>query len=215
MPEVHIVAQARDEFGKGAARRIRREGLVPAVLYGHGTETRHLTLPGHQLMLALKTPNVLLYLDGLGKGSEIALPKAVQRDPIKGVLEHVDLILVRRGEKVTVEVPVRVTGQISTAEDGMLNQQLIQIPLEADATNIPQGIDVDVTGMEVGQSVHASDLKLPAGVSLQVDPETLVLAVIARTAEAAEEEEEGAAEVPEAPEAVAEGAPAREGEQAG
>jgi len=215
VPEVHIVAQARDEFGKGAARRIRREGLVPAVLYGHGTETRHLTLPGHQLMLALKTPNVLLYLDGLGKGSEIALPKAVQRDPIKGVLEHVDLILVRRGEKVTVEVPVRVTGQISTAEDGMLNQQLIQIPLEADATNIPQGIDVDVTGMEVGQSVHASDLKLPAGVSLQVDPETLVLAVIARTAEAAEEEEEGAAEVPEAPEAVAEGAPAREGEQAG
>jgi large subunit ribosomal protein L25 len=214
VPEVHIVAQARDEFGKGAARRIRREGLVPAVLYGHGTETRHLTLPGHQLMLALKTPNVLLYLDGLGKGSEIALPKAVQRDPIKGVLEHVDLILVRRGEKVTVEVPVRVTGQISTAEDGMLNQQLIQIPLEADATNIPQGIDVDVTGMEVGQSVHASDLKLPAGVSLQVDPETLVLAVIARTAEAAEEEE-GAAEVPEAPEAVAEGAPAREGEQAG
>jgi large subunit ribosomal protein L25 len=214
VPEVHIVAQARDEFGKGAARRIRREGLVPAVLYGHGTETRHLTLPGHQLMLALKTPNVLLYLDGLGKGSEIALPKAVQRDPIKGVLEHVDLILVRRGEKVTVEVPVRVTGQISTAEDGMLNQQLIQIPLEADATNIPQGIDVDVTGMEVGQSVHASDLKLPPGVSLQVDPETLVLAVIARTAEAAEEEE-GAAEVPEALEAVAEGAPAREGEQAG
>jgi large subunit ribosomal protein L25 len=214
VPEVHIAAQTRDEFGKGAARRIRRDGLVPAVLYGHGTETRHLTLPGHQMMLALKTPNVLLYLDGLGKGSEIALPKAVQRDPIKGVLEHVDLILVRRGEKVTVEVPVRVTGQISTADDGMLNQQLIQIPLEADATNIPQGIDVDVTGMEVGQSVHASDLKLPRGVSLQVDPETLVLAVIARTAEAPEEEE-GAAEVPEAPEAVAAEAAGGDREQAG
>jgi large subunit ribosomal protein L25 len=213
VPEVHITAQTRDEFGKGAARRIRREGLVPAVLYGHGTDTRHLTLPGHQLMLALKTPNVLLYLDGLGKGSEIALPKAVQRDPIKGVLEHVDLILVRRGEKVTVEIPVRVTGQISTADDGMLNQQLIQIPLEADATNIPQGIDVDVTDMEVGQSVHASDLKLPPGVSLQVDPETLVLAVIARTAEAPEEEE--AAEAAEVPEAVADATPAREGEQAG
>ena len=216
MPEVHIAAQTRDEFGKGAARRIRRAGLVPAVLYGHGTETRHLNLPGHELMLALKTPNVLLYLDGLGKGSEIALPKAVQRDPIKGVLEHVDLILVRRGEKVTVEIPVRVTGQISAADDGMLNQQLIQIPLEADATNIPQGIDVDVTDMQVGQSVHAGDLKLPPGVSLQVEPETLVLAVIARTAEAPEEEEAAeAAEVPEAPEAVAEGAPAREGEQAG
>jgi large subunit ribosomal protein L25 len=214
VPEVHIAARTRDEFGKGAARRIRRDGLVPAVLYGHGTETRHLTLPGHQMMLALKTPNVLLYLDGLGKGSEIALPKAVQRDPIKGVLEHVDLILVRRGEKVTVEVPVRVTGQISTADDGMLNQQLVQIPLEADATNIPQGIDVDVTGLEVGQSVHASDLRLPRGVSLQVDPETLVLAVIARTAEAPEEEE-GAAEVPEAPEAVAAEAAGGDREQAG
>ena len=212
MPEVHITAQTRDEFGKGAARRSRREGLVPAVLYGHGTDTRHLNLPGHQRMLALKTPNVLLYLDGLGKGSEIALPKAVQRDPIKGVLEHVDLILVRRGEKVTVEIPVRVTGQISTADDGMLNQQLIQIPLEADATNIPQGIDVDVTDMEVGQSVHASDLKLPPGVSLQVDPETLVLAVSARTAEAPEEE---AAEAAEVPEAVAEVAAAGDGEQAG
>src|SRR5215469_17414625 len=106
--EVRIAAEARTEFGKGAARRSRREGRVPAVLYGHGTETRHLSLPGHDLMLALKTPNVLLYLDGLKNGSEIALPKAVQRDPIKGYLEHVDLILVRRGEKVTVEVPLRV-----------------------------------------------------------------------------------------------------------
>jgi large subunit ribosomal protein L25 len=208
VPEVHIAAQTRDEFGKGAARRIRSEGLVPAVLYGHGTETRHLTLPGHQLMLALKTPNVLLYLDGLGKSSEIALPKAVQRDPIKGVLEHVDLILVRRGEKVTVEIPLRVTGEIAIG-DGMINQQLIQIPLEADATNIPQAIDVDVTDLEVGQSVHASDLKLPPGVSLQVEPETLVLAVIARTTEESAEED---AEAPEVPEAVADQATAREGE---
>jgi large subunit ribosomal protein L25 len=210
VPEVHIAAQTRDEFGKGAARRIRREGLVPAVLYGHGTETRHLTLPGHELMLALKTPNVLLYLDGLNKGSEIALPKAVQRDPIKGVLEHVDLILVRRGEKVTVEVPLRVTGEIAPGE-GMLDQQLVQIPVEAEATNIPQGIDVDVEGMEVGAAVHAGDLKLPRGVSLQVDPETLVLHVVARQAEAAEEE---AAEAPEVPEAVAAEA-AGGGEQAG
>jgi large subunit ribosomal protein L25 len=208
VPEVHIAAQTRDEFGKGAARRIRSEGLVPAVLYGHGTETRHLTLPGHQLMLALKTPNVLLYLDGLGKSSEIALPKAVQRDPIKGILEHVDLILVRRGEKVTVEIPLRVTGEIAIG-DGMINQQLIQIPLEADATNIPQAIDVDVTGLEVGQSVHASDLKLPPGVTLQVEPETLVLAVIARTTEESAEED---AEAPEVPEAVADQATAREGE---
>jgi large subunit ribosomal protein L25 len=211
VPEVHIAAETRTEFGKGAARRFRREGRVPAVLYGHGTETRHLSLPGHELMLALKTPNVLLYVDGLSKGSEIALPKAVQRDPVRGFIEHVDLILVRRGEKVTVEIPVRVTGQIA-AGDGMLNQQLVQIPLEADATNIPQGIDVDVTGMEVGQSVHASDLKLPAGITLQVDPETLVLAVIARSAEEPAEE---AAEAPEVPEAVADQAAAGDGEQSG
>ena len=211
MPEVHIAAQARDEFGKGAARRIRRAGQVPAVLYGHGTDTRHLTLPGHELMLALKTPNVLLYLDGLKNGSEIALPKAVQRDPIKGFLEHVDLILVRRGEMVTVEVPIRVTGDI--APDGVLDQQLVQIPLEADATSIPQGIEVDVEGMEIGSAVHASDLKLPRGVSLQVDPETLVLHVVAQRT--AEEPEEEAAEAAEVPEAVADQAPAGDGEQDG
>jgi large subunit ribosomal protein L25 len=207
VPEVHITAQTRDEFGKGAARRIRREGLVPAVLYGHGTETRHLTLPGHELMLALKTPNVLLYLDGLTKGSEIALPKAVQRDPIRGFLEHVDLILVRRGEKVTVEVPLRVSGDIDP--DGMLEQSLVQIPVEAEATSIPQGIDVDVEGMEIGSAIHASDLKLPRGVSLQVDPETLVLHVVAQPTAPPEEEAEAA----EVPEAVAEQAAAGNGEE--
>jgi large subunit ribosomal protein L25 len=212
VPEVHIAAETRTEFGKGAARRTRRAGRVPAVLYGHGTETRHLSLPGHQLMLALKTPNVLLYLDGLKNGSEIALPKAVQRDPIKNVIEHVDLILVRRGEKVTVEVPIRVTGDI--APDGMLDQQLVQIPVEAEATSIPQGIDVDVDGMEVGAAVHAGDLKLPRGVTLQVDPETLVLHVITHAVHE-ELEEEAAEAAPEAPEAVADEAAGGEGEQAG
>ena len=211
MPEVHIAAETRTEFGKGAARRTRREGRVPAVLYGHGTETRHLSLPGHELMLALKTPNVLLYLDGLKNGGEIALPKAVQRDPIKNVIEHVDLILVRRGEKVTVEVPIRVTGDI--APDGMLDQQLVQIAVEAEATSIPQGIDVDVDGMEVGAAVHAGDLKLPRGVSLQVDAETLVLHVVAHTVH--EEAAEEAGEAPEVPEAVADQAAAGDGEQAG
>jgi large subunit ribosomal protein L25 len=219
VPEVKIAAETRSEFGKGAARRIRREGKVPAVLYGHGTETRHLTLPGHAMMLALKTPNVLLRLDGLRNGSEIALPKAVQRDPIKGFLEHVDLILVRRGEKVTVDVPVRVSGEIAPGE-GMLNQLLVQIPVEADATNIPQGIDVDVEGLELGQAVHASDLRLPPGVTLQVEPDTLVLAVIAQqVSEEPEAEEEAAEGAPEAPEALAETADAGdrpgEGEQAG
>ena len=214
MPEVKIAAEARTEFGKGAARRSRREGKVPAVLYGHGTETRHLSLPGHDLMLALKTPNVLLRLEGLANGSEIALPKAVQRDPVKGFLEHVDLILVRRGEKVTVEVPIRVSGDIAPG-DGMLNQQLVQIPVEADATNIPQGIDVDVEGMEIGQAVHASDLKLPPGVTLQVDPETLVLHVIAQQVAEEPEAEEAAEAAPEAPEAVAEAPAAGEGRSEG
>jgi large subunit ribosomal protein L25 len=200
VPEVKIAAEARTEFGKGAARRSRRDGRVPAVLYGHGTDTRHLSLPGHDLMLALKTPNVLLRLDGLKNGSEIALPKAVQRDPVRGFIEHVDLILVRRGEKVTIEVPIRITGEIAPGE-GMLNQQLVQIPVEADATNIPQGIDVDVEGMDIGQAVHASDLTLPEGVTLQVEPDTLVLHVIAQ--QGGEPEEETAEGAPEAPEALA------------
>jgi large subunit ribosomal protein L25 len=207
VPEVKIAAETRSEFGKGAARRIRREGKVPAVLYGHGTETRHLILPGHDMMLALKTPNVLLRLEGLKNGSEIALPKAVQRDPLKGFIEHVDLILVRRGEKVTVEVPLRVSGEIAPG-DGMLNQLLVQIPVEADATNIPQGIEVDVEGMELGQAVHASDLRLPPGVTLQVEPDTLVLHVIAQQVAEEPEEEEAAEGVPAAPEALAETADA-------
>jgi large subunit ribosomal protein L25 len=205
VPEVRIAAETREEFGKGAARQFRREGRVPAVLYGHGTETRHLSLPSHDLMMALKTPNVLLRLEGLKHGSEIALPKAVQRNPIRGIIEHVDLILVRQGEKVTVEVPIRVTGNI--APDGLLEQQLVQISVEAEATNIPQAIDIDVEGMEIGSMVHAGDLVLPRGVSLQADPEVLVLHVAAQSAA-----EEPAAEAPEVPEAVE---AASEGEQAG
>jgi large subunit ribosomal protein L25 len=212
VPEVKIAAEARTEFGKGAARRSRREGKVPAVLYGHGTDTRHLTLPGHALMLALKTPNVLLRLEGLQRGADLALPKSVQRDPVRGFLEHVDLILVRSGEKVTVEVPIRVTGEIAPG-DSLLNQQIVQIPVEADATNIPQGIDVDVEGMDIGDAVHASDLKLPPGVTLQVEPDTLVLHVIAQQAaeepEAAEGEGEG--EVPESVDSVAD--ESRDGEE--
>jgi large subunit ribosomal protein L25 len=210
VPEVHIATEARTEFGKGAARRSRRAGRVPAVLYGHGTETRHLSLPGHDLMLALKTPNALLRLEGLKGGSAIALPKAVQRDPVRNEIEHVDLILVRRGEKVTVEVPVRVTGEVFSG--GLLDQQLVQIPVEAEATNIPQGIDVDVEGMLVGQAIHAGDLKLPSGVTLQVEPDILVLHVLGPQAEEEEEAAEGA-EVPEPVGEAAEGS--SEGEQAG
>jgi len=177
VPEVRIAAEPRNEFGKGAARRTRRAGKVPAVLYGHGTDPRHLALPGHELMLALKTPNVLIRLDGLPGGAELALPKAVQRDPLKGFLEHVDLLVVTRGEKVTVEVPIHISGEILPG--GLLDQQLVQIPIEAEATRIPQAIEVDLTGMDLGSAVHAGDLKLPSGSTLATDPDLLVLHVIA------------------------------------
>ncbi len=196
MPEVKIAAEVREEFGKGAARRARAEGRVPAVLYGHGTQTRHLTLPGHDLMLALKTPNVLIRLDGLNSGSALALPKAVQRDVVKGFIEHVDLILVRRGEKVTVDVPIQVTGDIQSG--GVLDQQIVQVTVEAEATHIPQGIEVDVEGMEIGAAIHAGDLKLPAGTTLQVEPDTLVLHVVAPQSEESADAESDA-ETPPAP----------------
>lgn len=211
MPEVHIAATPRTEFGKGAARRERRSGRVPAVLYGHGTQTRHVSLPGHDVLLALRTANVLIRLHGLESGGELALPKAVQRDPIKGTVEHVDLLLVRRGEKVTVDIPVTVTGEV--APEGLLDQQLIQISVEADATRIPPGIEVSVEGMEVGASVHASDLDLPRGVTLATEPETLVLHVIAAPTAAQMEAELGVTA-----EAAAEGEvpePVGDGEQAG
>jgi large subunit ribosomal protein L25 len=214
VPEVRIAAEPRTEFGKGAARRTRRDGRVPAIIYGHGTDTRHITLPGHDLMMALKTPNVLIRVDGLPGGNQLALPKAIQRDPIKGSVQHVDLIMVRRGEKVTVEVPVHVTGEVFSG--GLLDQQLIQIPVEAEATNIPQAFEVNVEGMEVGTAVHAGELSLPAGVTLAVEPETLVLHVLAAiTAEQLEADlgetpaAEEAGEVPPSPEA---GEPAAEGE---
>ncbi len=135
MSEVRIPAEPRTEFGKGAARRIRRAHKVPAVLYGHGAAPRHIALPGHELMLALKTPNVLLSLD-LGDGQrELALPRDVQRDPVKGFLEHVDLVAVARGEKVLVEVPVAVTGEPAAGALTVIDHQTISV--EAEATHIP------------------------------------------------------------------------------
>jgi large subunit ribosomal protein L25 len=207
VPEVRIQAEPRTEFGKGAARRTRRAGRVPAVIYGHGAQTRHLSLPEHEIMLALKTQNALIRLEGLGRAG-LALPKAVQRDPLKGTIAHVDLIEVRRGEKVTVEIAVRVAGDVFAG--GLLDQQLMTVSVEAEATNIPTGVDVDVEGMEIGTSVHAKDLVLPDGTTLSTDPEALVLHVVEPAAEAAVEAEEaaeqaqGAEEVPAPVEAAAE-----------
>jgi large subunit ribosomal protein L25 len=194
--EVRIAAETRTEFGKGAARKIRRASKVPAVLYGHGIDPKHLTLPGHELLLALRTPNVLIRLEGEGV-NELALPKGVQRDPIRGFYEHVDLLLVKSGEKVTVDIPVTTIGDI--APGGLLDQQLISVSVESEATHIPTGVEVDITGLEIGAVVTAGDLKLPQGTSLIAEPETVVLQVTnvptaAETEEAVEGAEGGAAE---------------------
>jgi large subunit ribosomal protein L25 len=206
--EVRIAAEPRTEFGKGAARRTRRAGKVPAVLYGHGTDPQHISLPGHDLMLALKTPNVLLTIEGLGNGSELALPKDVQRDPIKGFLEHVDLLLVKRGEKVVVDLPVNVIGDVVAG--GQVAQTVVEISVETEATHIPESVDLDITGLAVDTQVLAKDLKLPSGTTLAADEDTLILQISDATAATSAEPEAGVEE------AAAEGAGAEgEGEPAG
>ncbi|MFJ9819852.1 50S ribosomal protein L25/general stress protein Ctc [Streptomyces sp. NPDC101151] len=198
MSEVKIAAATRTEFGKGAARRIRRDSKVPGVLYGHGSDPLHLTLPGHELLLALRTPNVLISLDIDGKTNELAIPKSVQRDPIKGFLEHVDLLLVKRGEKVTVEIPVHAEGEL--APGGFLLEHVLNaLPVEAEATHIPEALTVSVEGLEGGASVLAKDITLPAGVTLAVEEDTVVLQVLqAQAEEAVEGEETEGEEVAEA-----------------
>ncbi len=189
MSEVRIAAEPRTEFGKGGARRTRRAGKVPAVLYGHGTAPRHISMSAREFAHALKTDagmNVLLRLD-IGDGVELALPKAVQRNPLRGEIEHVDLLIVRSGEKVTVDVPVVLVGD--AARDGLVDQQLLTISLEAEATHIPQTIEVSIEGLNVGDAIAAGKVGLPIGSTLQTDPEALVVHVLAEpTAEAFEAE---------------------------
>ncbi|MFE8948127.1 50S ribosomal protein L25/general stress protein Ctc [Streptomyces sp. NPDC007856] len=187
MSEVKLTAETRTEFGKGAARRIRRDSKVPVVLYGHGTEPLHLTLPGHDLLLALRTPNVLISLDIDGKTSELAIPKAVQRDPLKGFLEHVDLLLVKRGEKVTVEIPVHTEGELAPGGN-LLEHVLNTLPVEAEATHIPEAVTVSVEGLAAGDSVQAKDITLPSGVTLAVEEDAVVLQVLQAQAEETEGE---------------------------
>jgi len=175
MPE-KITAEMRTEFGKGAARRIRREHKIPAVVYGHGNDPIHLTLPGHDTMMALKHggANALLELDIEGS-SQLALTKQVQVDPIRRVLEHVDFVAVRRGEKVTVDVPVHVVGEAAPETLVVLENSTVQV--EAEATAIPERIEVSVEGAPIGTQIHASDLDLPEGTTLLNDPETLMVNV--------------------------------------
>jgi large subunit ribosomal protein L25 len=210
--EVKLTAELRTEFGKGAARRIRRADKVPAVLYGHGEDPVHLSLPGHATLLALREQNALLSIEYDGK-AQLALPKQIQRDPLKGYIEHVDLITVRRGEKVTVDIVIHTEGE--SAVDTVVMMDRTELTVEAEATHIPEGVTVSVQDMEAGDQVHASDLKLPGGVELAVDPDVLILSVSAsRVEEELEEIEEEAAEGEETAEAEesAEGGDAAEGE---
>ncbi|MGW1210857.1 50S ribosomal protein L25/general stress protein Ctc [Streptomyces sp. NPDC002499] len=190
MSEVKLAAETRTEFGKGAARRIRRDKKVPGVVYGHGVDPVHITLPGHELLLALRTPNVLLSLDIEGK-TELAIPKAVQRDAVKGYLEHVDLLLVKRGEKVTVEVYVHTEGELAPGAY-LLEHVLSTLTVEAEATNIPESVTVSIAGLEAGASIAAKDIPLPAGTVLAIDEDAVVLQVLAAQAEeAAADDAEG------------------------
>ncbi len=187
MPE-KITAEMRTEFGKGAARRIRRDHKIPAVVYGHGNDPMHLTLPGHDTMMALKHggANALLELDIEGT-SQLALAREVQVDPLRRVLEHIDFVAVRKGEKVTVDVPVHVVGD--AVSETLVVTENATVQVEAEATNIPEFIEVSVEGAEVGTQIHASDLELPEGTTLLVDPDTLVVNITqAQTAEQLEAE---------------------------
>jgi large subunit ribosomal protein L25 len=179
--EIKIAAEARTEFGKGAARRIRREDKVPVVLYGHGSDPIHLALPGHQLMLALKNSNALLTID-LGSEQHLAIPKQVQRDPLKGFIEHADLLIVKKGEKVTVDVRINVVGDAVSGNLVVLENASISV--EAEATHIPESFEVSVEGLVAGAQILASDLELPQGSSLAVDEDLLIVNVTAAPTEA-------------------------------
>jgi large subunit ribosomal protein L25 len=172
MAEVTINGVARTEFGKGASRRARRDGLVPAVIYGHGEKPKHVALPMRELTNALKTSNVLLDIVVDGK-TELTLPKAVVRDPLKQTLEHVDLLVVRRGEKVTVAVPVHTYGKHDA--DGILEHVHNTVEVEVETTNIPSELKLSIEGLKAGESKSAADVELPAGAKLVSDPKMTVV----------------------------------------
>lgn len=192
MADFRLEAETRTEFGKGSARRTRRAGRVPAVLYGHGQDVVHLSLPAREFAAALRNggTNALLTIVLEGK-EQLALTKAVQRDPLTRQHEHADLLLVRRGEKTTVEVPIIIVGD--PAPDSIPNHQLNTVSIEADATKLPDSIEVDITGHAAGQNIFAGDLVLPAGSTLITDPEAMVIGFLgAPTAEQLEAELEEA-----------------------
>jgi large subunit ribosomal protein L25 len=199
MSEYKLAAENRSEAGKGAARRLRASGRVPAVLYGHGTKPQHLSVDARQFGQALRTDagvNVLISLE-VGRNQHLALAKEIQRHPVKGSLIHVDFIQVRRGEKVHVQVPVHLVGEAPGArEGGILDQDLYQLNVEAEVTAVPEAVDADVSGLGIGDVLRVADLKAPDGAVILDDPEASVVSVVAPTVEAepeAEEAEEGEA----------------------
>ncbi|MGX5718199.1 50S ribosomal protein L25/general stress protein Ctc [Arthrobacter sp. MAHUQ-56] len=205
MSEQKLAAELRTEFGKGYARRARANNLIPAVIYGHGAEPVHVTLPAKATTLAVRTPNALLSLDINGEG-HLALVKDVQRDPVKQIIEHIDLLTVRQGEKVTVDVPVHVEGE--SAAGTVHNLELTAVSVEAEATHLPETLTVSIEGRGAGEHIHASDLALPNGVTLLTDAEVLVVNISEAVEIAPEEETEAAPEAAaeEAPEATEEAA---------
>jgi large subunit ribosomal protein L25 len=176
--EVRLAAEPRTEFGKGAARRTRRAGMIPAVLYGHGSDPKHLALPALEFARVVREhgQNTVLTLDIDASGTELALTKTVTTHPIKNYIEHVDLLLVQQGEKVTVEVPVTLTGD--AAAGTLVNQDLSTIQIEAEALHIPEGVELSIEGLEAGTQITAAQIILPAGSDLITDPEALVVNVV-------------------------------------
>ena len=203
MAEAHIDAETRTEFGKGAARRTRRAGRIPAVLYGHGTDPQHLSLPSLEFARVIREQgrNAVLTLNISGQ-PQLALTKTVVTHPIRPYIEHVDLVVISRGEKVVVEVQIVITGE--AAVDTLVNQELNTIEVEADVSNIPEQIEVRVEGLGVGTQILAGDIRLPANTTLRGDAEQLVVNVVAAPSEAELEEEvdiEGAGVVETPPQA--------------
>lgn len=205
MAEQKIAAEIRTEFGKGYARRIRMADRIPAVIYGHGEQPIHITVPAKSTTLALRVSNALLSLDINGE-EHLAIVKDIQRDPIKQIIEHLDLLTVRKGEKVEVDVYVKVTGEV--APGAVANQEATQISVEAEATHIPTTVEIDIEGREIGAHVYASDLVLPKGTVLLTDPEALIVNISEAVEIDVEEDAEAAAatsgETPEAVEEIAE-----------
>ena len=199
--DTKVTAELRDSFGKGFARRLRAAGKIPAVLYGHGTDPVHVALPGHQVALIIRRANALLELDIDGK-NHLALVKDVQKDPVHQIIEHIDLLVVKKGEKIQVDVPIVVTGESFAGT--IVNLENTTLAVEAEATHIPQHFEVSVEGLEEGAHVTAADVKLPKGSTLLADPELLIVAIsVPAAAEAAEESEATAEATAEATEEAA------------